>query len=162
MKRILIIGPCGSGKSFFSRKLKEKLNIEVYHLDNIFWNEDKTNISNEEFDKKLLELLKKDSFIIDGNFARTLDIRLNYCDTVFYLDIPIETCLEGIKNRKGQVRSDLPWLEDEYSDGFLDYVKNFNYDVKPKMLEILSKHKDINLIVFSSRKEVDNYINSMR
>ena len=37
MKRILIIGNGGSGKSTFAKKLHKKLNLELIHLDNLFW-----------------------------------------------------------------------------------------------------------------------------
>ena len=48
MKKIIVIGPSGAGKSHFSRALGEILNIDVIHLDNLFWNKDKTHIEREE------------------------------------------------------------------------------------------------------------------
>lgn len=84
MKKIIVIGPGGSGKSYFSKELSKILDIPVYHLDNIFWNKDKTHISREEFDLKLNEILKE-SFIIDGDYSRTYEIRMKNSDTIFSL-----------------------------------------------------------------------------
>ena len=71
MNRIIVIGPSGAGKSEISRKIQDVLNLPLYHLDNIFWKEDRTHISREEFDTKLNELLSKDRWIIDGDYSRT-------------------------------------------------------------------------------------------
>ena len=65
MNRVIIIGPGGAGKSYFSKQLAGITNLPLYHLDNIFWKEDRTHISRDEFDKKLLEILEKDEWIID-------------------------------------------------------------------------------------------------
>ena len=72
MKRIIVIGSPGSGKSTFSRKLNILTNIPLYHLDLIWHKPDKTNVTKEVFDKDLFEILKQDSWIIDGNYQRTL------------------------------------------------------------------------------------------
>ena len=84
MKKIIVIGPGGAGKSYFSKELSQILDIPVYHLDNIFWNKDKTHISREEFDLKLNEILKEESFIIDGDYSRTYEIRMKNSDTIFF------------------------------------------------------------------------------
>ena len=65
--KIIVIGPGGAGKSYFSKELAKNTKLPLYHLDNIFWKEDKTHISREEFDEKLLEILEKDNWIIDGD-----------------------------------------------------------------------------------------------
>ena len=96
MKRIIIIGSPGAGKSTFSRNLRDRSGLPLYHLDNIWHQPDRTTISREEFDEKLLAILAKESWIIDGNYSRTLELRLKYCDTVFLLDYPLEVCLAGV------------------------------------------------------------------
>ena len=65
--KIIVLGCSGSGKSTFSRKLHEKTNLPLIHLDNIWWKPDRTHISRDEFDHKLVEILKSDKWIVDGD-----------------------------------------------------------------------------------------------
>ena len=99
MNKIIVIGCSGSGKSTFARKLSALLNLPLYYLDMIWHKPDKTTITQKEFDAKLNNILKEDSWIIDGNYQRTLEMRLKKCDSVFLFDISTELCLEGAKSR---------------------------------------------------------------
>ena len=85
MKRIIIIGCPGSGKSTLARALGEKLNLTVVHLDRLWWTKDQQHTSREEFDARLENALKLERWIIDGNYSRTMDARLQHCDTIIYL-----------------------------------------------------------------------------
>lgn len=60
MKKILVLGCSGSGKSTFSIKLHEKTKLPLYHLDNIWWKADRTHISKDEFDEILSDLVSLD------------------------------------------------------------------------------------------------------
>ena len=111
MNKIIVIGCPGSGKSTFARKLSALLNLPLYYLDMIWHKPDKTTITQKEFDIKLNKILKEYRWIIDGNYQRTLEMRLKKCDSVFLFDISTELCLEGAKSRIGKQRVDLPWLE---------------------------------------------------
>ena len=86
MKKILIIGNAGAGKTTFARKLSQMTKIPLTHLDKLFWCGEWEHISRDEFDVLLDEVLSKDEWIIDGNFNRTLPKRLMHCDTVFFFD----------------------------------------------------------------------------
>ena len=111
MRRVLIIGNAGSGKSTFGRKLAEKTGLPLVHLDKIYWRGNWEHLTREEFDKALQAELEKEEWIIDGNFNRTLPHRLDYCDTVFFFDLPTITCLWGVTKRVlqnyGKTRSDM-------------------------------------------------------
>lgn len=98
-QKIIVIGSPGSGKSTFSRKLRDITDLPLYYLDMIKHKPDRTEISSEEFDKKLNDILMKEQWIIDGNYQRTLEIRLKECDTVFLFDLPMEVCLAGAESR---------------------------------------------------------------
>ncbi|MEE0840408.1 MAG: AAA family ATPase [Acutalibacteraceae bacterium] len=95
MKRILIIGNSGSGKTTFAKALAEKTQLPLIHLDKLFWCGEWEHLSRDEFDAILQKELEKPEWIIDGNFSRTIPHRLKYCDTVFYFDLPTITCLWG-------------------------------------------------------------------
>ena len=77
-----------------------------------------TVIGCEEFDRHLDKLVMEDEWIIDGNYARTLPMRLVHCDMVFFFDIPLEVCIEGAKSRLGKERVDMPWVDDELDPEF--------------------------------------------
>lgn len=104
MLKVIIIGSPGSGKSTFARKLRDITDIPLYYLDMIWHKPDRTNISQEEFDTQLNDILQKDRWIIDGNYQRTLESRLEKCDTVFLMDFPIDVCLSGAESRIGKKR----------------------------------------------------------
>ena len=161
MNKIIVIGPSGSGKSEFSRKLNKILNIDIYHLDNIFWNSDKTHITREEFDIKLNDILSKDRWIIDGDYSRTYEIRFMNADTIFYLDYPLDVCLEGAKSRIGKKRDDLPWIEDEFTQEFKEWIINWHNTTKPIVETLINKYKDKNIIIFKNRDEANSYLKSL-
>lgn len=101
MKKIIVIGCPGSGKSYFSKKLKELTKYPLYHLDNIYHKEDGTHIPREEFDDILRKIFKDKEWIIDGNYQRTIEMRLKECDTCILLDFPTKVCVSGAEDRVG-------------------------------------------------------------
>lgn len=159
MEKIIIIGCPGSGKSTFGRKLSSVTGLPLYHLDNLFWNEDRTTVTRDVFDKRLKEVMDKPEWIIDGNYSRTMEIRLKECDTVFFLDYPTEICLEGIEARKGKARSDMPWVEpDDNDEEFIAYIKSFNENNRPEIIELLEKYNMKNIVVFHNREEAEQFL----
>lgn len=85
MKKIIVIGYPGSGKSTFSKALHEITKIPLIHLDMLYWDADKTTCEKTVFLEKLSKTLQGDEWIIDGNFASTMELRMSACDTVFSL-----------------------------------------------------------------------------
>ena len=158
MKRIIVIGCPGSGKSTFSRALHNITGIALYHLDMMYWNADKTTVERSLFHNRLSDALEKDEWIIDGNYGSTMELRLAACDTVFFLDYPLDVCLDGIKERFGKPRSDMPWIETEEDVEFIEFIKNFNEKQRPHVLALFDKYNDKNIIVFTSREQADEYL----
>ena len=159
-QKILVIGCPGSGKSTFARALRDLTGLPLTHLDMLYWNADQTTVSREIFDERLQSVLEKDAWIIDGNYSRTMEKRLQNCDTVFFLDLPTEVCLESVRNRIGTKRSDLPWIETEEDKEFMEYIQAFFADQRPKILSLLQQYPNVNTVVFHSREEVDAYLAS--
>ncbi len=162
MDKIIVIGSPGAGKSTFSRRLKDILGLPLYHLDMIWHMPDKTNIAKEEFDRRLEEILAADKWIIDGNYQRTIEMRLEKCDTVFLMDFPLEVCLAGAKARIGKKRDDMPWFEEELDEEFRQWIIDFPEKKLPEIYEMLDKYAGKNIIVFKSRQESDEYLLKMR
>ena len=159
MKKVIVIGCPGSGKSTVSRALHNKTGIPLYHLDMMYWNADKTTVEKSVFLERLSAVLEKDEWIIDGNYSSTMELRMVACDTVIFLDYPLAVCLDGIRERRGKPRSDMPWIETEEDSEFIEFIKNYNEQQKPKVLELLKKNSDKNIIVFESREQADAFLN---
>lgn len=163
MKKIMVIGCPGSGKSTFSKALHKKTGIPVFHLDMMYWNPDKTKVDKTVFLNRLHEVFEKSEWIIDGNYISTIELRMGFCDTVIFLDYPVDICLNGIKERRGKTRSDMPWAEkeDEEDPEFIDFIKNFNAQCKPQITELIGKYSDKEIHVFKSRADADLFLSNL-
>ena len=95
MKKVIVIGCPGSGKTTFAEKLQNFTGLPLYYLDAIWHKPDKTHIPREEFDERITEIFKTSEWIIDGNYGRTIEMRMKECDTVFLFDLPTEVCIQG-------------------------------------------------------------------
>lgn len=162
MKRAVVIGCSGSGKSVFSRKLRDVTGLTLYYLDMIWHKPDGTNISREEFDEKLRSIISRDSWIIDGNYQRTLETRIKACDTVFLFDLPTETCIEGALSRIGKKREDMPWFENELDPQFRQWIESFRENQLPEIYRLLEKYKNgRQIVVFRTREQADKFIEKL-
>ncbi len=162
MKKAIIIGCPGSGKTTFAEKLSEHTALPLYHLDAIWHKSDKTHISREEYDTRLAEIFKTDMWIIDGNYRRTIETRLQQCDTVFLFDLPTELCLKGATERLGKDRYDLPWIETELSDDFRQAIIDFPQNVLPGIYDLIDRYKEgRQVVIFRSWEDADRYINTI-
>lgn len=159
MKKVIVIGCPGSGKSTFSKALHQITGIAPVHLDRLFWNADQTSVERSVFLARLAEAMAADEWILDGNYASTMEMRMQACDTVIFLDYPTQVCLDGIEQRKGKARSDMPWVEpDRYDPEFVDFIKQYRVQSRPQVMELLSRysHKDIH--IFSTRAQAETFL----
>ena len=159
MKKVIVIGCPGSGKSTFSKSLHKATGIPLFHLDVLFWNADKTTVEKAVFLDRLSKILRDETWIIDGNYGSTMELRMQACDTVIFLDYPVKVCLDGIKERKGKSRSDLPWTEpDEDDEEFIEFIKNYNSQSRPHVMELLKKYSYKDIYVFSNRTQAQEFL----
>ena len=158
MQKILIIGSPGSGKSTFGSCLSQKLNIPLVHLDSLWWKEGWVEREREEFDALLLSELQRECWIIDGNYARTLEWRLKYADTVIFFDYNRFLCLWRVVKRVitnyGKVRADMPkGCPERFDWEFLKYVYEFNDKQRADIYKKLSTNSNVRVIIINNRKQ---------
>ena len=163
MERIIIIGCGGAGKSTLARQLGEKTGLPVVHLDKLFWHPGWVESTKDEIDAKILEEMQKPQWILDGNYNRTLPKRLEYCDTVIYLDFSRFACLMGVVKRVlttyGTVRPDMAeGCPERFDWEFLQWVWNFNRKHREKYDRMLNETDGIEKIVLKNRRAVKRFL----
>lgn len=166
MERILVIGCGGAGKSTLARQLGDKLNLPVVHLDKLYWKPGWVQESREEFDRKLSLELDKGSWILDGNFNRTMPQRMAKCDTVIYLDFPRMTCLLGVMKRilttYGKVRPDMgDGCPERFDLEFLRWVWNYNKNNREQNYRLLNEAAHVQKIILKNRRAVKAFLKNL-
>lgn len=166
MKKILIIGSGGAGKSTLSRRLHDATGIEVIHLDKVFWRPNWIETPKDEWEKTIENLLKKDAWIMDGNYGGTLEMRIEACDTVIFLDLPGTICVWRAFRRSLFYRKDsrpdmaagcAEKIDLEYLK-FLKWIWDYPRRTKPKVEALLKQFQNTKKIVrLKSTKEVENF-----
>lgn len=157
-KKIIVIGCPGSGKSYFSKQLSKQLNIPLYHLDNIYWKKDKTTVTREVLIEHIENIMQRDKWIIDGNYFSTLEPRIKACESVIFLDFETSQCLEGIEERVGIPRDDMPWVEDEVSEELVAMVQAFSEEIRPQILALLERYEEKEIIILKNRMAARKYL----
>lgn len=142
MRRVLVLGCPGAGKSTLARSLGEALSLPVVHLDKRWWKSGWVNRTEGEFDALLDAVLLGEEWVIDGNYLRTLPRRLERCDAVVLLDYPRRVCLfralRRILSWRGRTRPDMAADCPERLDGeFVRWIWEFHRTQRPQVLELL-------------------------
>ena len=167
MKRIAIIGSGGAGKSTLAIQLGEILGIEVTHLDALHWKPGWTPTPEEEWRALQEQLIQRESWIIDGNYGATLDIRLTAADTIIFLDYPTLVCLyRAFKRRllyRGRTRPDMGTgcherIEWSYIKRILDYRR----EKRPSVMARIEQHSGKRVVILHSPREVKHFLEETR
>ena len=168
MKRVVVIGSPGSGKSTFSKKLGGKSGLPIIHLDYYhLQSEHNYRSDTDSWNSRVAELIKPDKWIVDGNYGASFPMRFKAADTIVFFDIPRRICLYRILKRyfyyQNRKREEMPdnW-EEKLDLEFLKYVWRFNKQSKPKILNHIKNYKNGNVLIFKKSKEAEDYLSSIK
>jgi adenylate kinase family enzyme len=163
----MVIGvSSGVGKSTFARKLSAALNIEVYHLDALYWKPGWAEAPLEEFAAAQKKIVCNDQWIIEGNYSNTFEIRVEQADTIFYLELPLLICLYRVIKRWfqniGRTRSDMGEGCNEKIDwDFIKFICTTYYPRKRKMVERIQSFQELgknkNVFIFREKQEIHSF-----
>ncbi|HEY5442373.1 MAG TPA: hypothetical protein VIJ68_02455 [Candidatus Saccharimonadales bacterium] len=167
MKRVVVVGCPGSGKSTFSKKLANKTGLPVVHLD-YYYHQTQHNyyINTEAWNAKVVELIEPATWIVEGNYGATFPERFRAADTIIFFDIPRRICFYRIFKRwmyyRDRKRDEMPddWAE-KLDPEFLKYVWHFSKRSKPKILTQVNAHKNKNVLIFNKSKTAEDYLESI-
>lgn len=168
MNKILVLGNAGAGKSFFTKKLADKLNYDYIHLDTIVYQKSWDHPHFEEMEEYIKKTINREKWIIDGNFLNNAPQRFVQCDTIFFLDINRFTCFFSAIFRafryKGKTRESRNENCDEKIT--MSYLKWIFFDFyktsRKKIYKIIQNNPQKNIIVFKNRKEINRYLRGLK
>lgn len=165
MQRVLIIGPCGSGKSTLARILGARLNLPVFHMDQINWRPGWVESSKDEIREKLATIVAADRWLIDGNYGGTLTERLERADTVLYLDYQISLCLRRVFRRiwtyRGRTRPDMTeGCPERFDLPFTFYLMRWNSGPRIRTEQKLQGHES-KVIRLRNPDELQRWMDSL-
>ena len=168
MKKIIVIGCPGSGKSTMVFKMQDILkDYAVLHLDKVYHIDNNTRISSEELLKIIRDFAKNnEKWIIDGNYISSMEERITLADSVILLDIDTNTCIQNAINRSKKART--PDMAEGFDvssikDDFLDFIAKFKNETLPKIMDLYQKYKDKKqFVILHNYKEVDEFLNNLK
>jgi adenylate kinase family enzyme len=167
MRRVLVIGSGGAGKTTFAKALAERTGLPLIHLDTLFWSAGWTPTPNEAWDRTIEQLLARETWIMDGNYGRTLPTRLAACDTVIFLDMPRLLSLWRVLQRsvryRGRSRPDLPaGCPEQITREFVWWIWTYKARRRPGILKQLATlPADTRAIVLRSSREAREFLDRL-
>lgn len=165
-KKIIVLGSIGSGKTSLSKKISKLHHIPVYHLDKEYWLPNWKRPDEKMWREKLNALSELDSWIMDGNYIESLDIRLKQADLVIMLDIHQKKCIRGIFfrtlkgiffQRKDLNRGCRDAFNREYR-GLIEWAKAFKKSYYPLLMDLCQQYKDVDIKIFKTRHRAKQYV----
>ena len=168
MKRVLVIGPGGAGKSVLSRDLASVTGLPLVHLDREYWRPGWEVPDAEAWAVRVAELTSGEQWIVDGNHVDTLDQRLSRADTVIFLNLSRSTSLRGIATRlmtrSGRKRADLaPGCRNRLDRAYLNWVWQFHRETRPRVEDALARHADhIKVTSLRTRRQANAWLDTVK
>lgn len=163
MKKVLVTGSGDAGKSTFARRLGKATNIKVVHLDQLYFKPDWVKSSKEDWGAKVAEIISRETWILDGNYSGTMEMRMAACDTVIFLDLPRLICVSRILKRAAvYYRRNRPDMAagcyERFDAEFVRRVWNYPQQSKPKIEVVLRRFAaEKTIIRLKSKRAVEDF-----
>lgn len=166
MNRVLVMASSsGAGKSTFARRLGEQFGLPVYHLDVLFWKPGWVESSTDEFAAAQLEVVKKPTWIIEGNYTDTYPLRQARADTLIYLDVSLGLSLWRVVARRvryrQKTRPDMAsGCPEKLDPSFLWFILRTYHSRRHKMPALLEQFRQSGgtVIILHGAKEQDAFL----
>ena len=164
MRKVLVIGPGGAGKSTFANQLGRLLEIEVLHLDKFYWQPGWIEPPKSEWRSTVEDLLRREAWIMDGNYSGTLNIRFPACDTVIFLDMARTLCIWRVLKRammyRKRSRPDMTeGCRERLRFKFILWIWNYPRRTRPKIVRMIESNPGEKQIVWlRSQSDVNRFL----
>lgn len=163
----MILGAGGAGKSTLARRMSQILDVPVVHLDRYYWGPRWAPTPAEDWDRRVVELSAGEAWIQDGNYSRTIGLRLPYAEAAVLVDPPPWTCVARLLTRRVEsMRRDRPDLPDDCSDqlslDFVWWVASYRWRNRPRVLRRLAEHPHVQLTTLRSNRDVERFLESLQ
>lgn len=160
--KIAIVGAPGTGKTTLSNILSKLYGIEATHIDGIHHLENWVQRDKEERDKIILDIVKRDKWIIDGTYKATLKPRFEAADLIIWLDYSSLAQIKGVMERylknKGKEKPEIPGCKEKMDKEFFTYVLKYNKEKRKNIVNNLEGIDKSKLIVFKNRRQLNKWL----
>ncbi|MGH6992968.1 MAG: hypothetical protein ACRED8_08855 [Caulobacteraceae bacterium] len=164
MERLMVVGCSGAGKSTLARRLGDRLDLPVFHLDSLFWKPGWKESDREEFRARIAEAAAGEKWIFDGGYITHAVPAFRRAELIIWLDLPRRVCLARAVARSifgfGRVREDLaPGCPEKIDLGFYRYIWNWDRSNRPRLEAALAENASgARLVRLADDKAVERFV----
>jgi hypothetical protein len=161
-RRVLVLGSPGCGKTLLSAFLSQRLGLELIRLDDFFWRPGPVRLPTDQWRALVAGLASRATWIMDGTYEASLDLRLPAADAIIYIRSSRWTCLRRVVSRRMLSRwrrADEPARGHALTSFFVRYVFRFAAVTQPEVFRLIAQHaSDKPLLIVEGARGVDRII----